>query len=178
MTIAILLLSVFLQTLCDHLPGLTERLAFVPARGLAGLPSLITHMFAHGGWGHLIGNFKFGIPFMLYLEHRLGGKRMFDSYVLCGLASALLQGLMQGDGGMIGSSGAIFGMATMACMVYGESLLEHVLAVLMMLCLLIPQIAVLPEAALMGVAVWGHIGGGLLGLVLASRIPFKAPRRP
>lgn len=103
---------------------------------------------------------------------------MFDSYVLCGLASALLQGLMQGDGGMIGSSGAIFGMATMACMVYGESLLEHVLAVLMMLCLLIPQIAVLPEAALMGVAVWGHIGGGLLGLVLASRIPFKAPRRP
>jgi membrane associated rhomboid family serine protease len=169
MTIAILLLSVALQCLCDRIPGLDSYLAYQPnleaPRALIGL---VTHMFAHGGWAHLIGNYEYGLPFMLFVEHKLGKRGLLEAFILCGLASALTSQLMNGDGGMIGSSGAIMGMCTLACMLFGETATEHLLAILYVSVAILPQIALTPMDAVTEVAHWGHVGGGLAGLMLAS----------
>lgn len=51
---------------------------------------LLTHMFMHGGWGHILLN-MLGL-FMLgpRVEYRWGSQRFLTYYLLCGLGSAVL----------------------------------------------------------------------------------------
>lgn len=163
--------SILLQVLFSVCPPLMDFLSFHPSQGPLGWAGIITYQVSHGSWSHLIGNFKFGLPFMLYLEYRLGRKQFLEFYFICGIASALLNLIIMGpDTGMIGSSGAIFGVAVGACLAFGESLQEHLLAVAVFSVLFIPQLALAPMQPILGVAFYGHIGGGLAGLLLCSRL--------
>lgn len=169
-TIELLLLSLILQAICTLYPAFTEYLAFVPNQ-LSGWIGLISHMVAHANWPHLLGNFGFGLPFMLYLEHKLGKKAFLEFYFICGIASAMLNLLMMGgEHGMIGSSGAIMGCAVGAAVVYGDDLKHQVLGLGMVCLLLLPQLADVQYAALTQVAVWGHVGGALMALLLSTRL--------
>jgi membrane associated rhomboid family serine protease len=170
----LLSLCTALQALCTIYPGLIEHLAFIPAY-LAGWLGLLPHMVAHANWPHLLGNFSFGLPFMLYLEHRLGSKRYAMFYVLCGLGAAALMMAMEGiEVGMIGSSGAIMGVAVGACLSFGDNKPLHALGCLMAMLLIIPQLAMAPLEMLLGIAVYGHIGGALTAMLLSSRL-FQPP---
>jgi membrane associated rhomboid family serine protease len=51
---------------------------------------LITHMFMHGGWDHLLFNMFALWMFGSILENVWGGKRFLTYYILCGLGSAAL----------------------------------------------------------------------------------------
>ena len=86
------------------------RWGLVPARFEA--PSVLTHMFLHGGWLHLIGNL-----FLLYLtgpliEDRVGHGRFAALYLVCGLLAGALYGLQNADlfRPLVGASGAIAGV--------------------------------------------------------------------
>lgn len=74
--------------------------------------SLITSMFLHGGWMHLIGNMWFLWIFGDNVEDVLGHEKYLIFYLLCGLAAAVTH-LMLNVGSRvptIGASGAIAGV--------------------------------------------------------------------
>jgi membrane associated rhomboid family serine protease len=70
---------------------------------------LITHMFVHGGWLHVIGNMVYLWIFGDNVEERLGSGAYFVFYILCGVVAAIGQGLVQPEP-MVGASGAIAGV--------------------------------------------------------------------
>jgi membrane associated rhomboid family serine protease len=79
--------------------------AFAPA-------TLITSMFLHGSWLHVIGNMWYLWIFGDNVEDRVGHGRYLVFYLLCGIAAALGQVAMAPDSvaPMVGASGAIAGM--------------------------------------------------------------------
>jgi membrane associated rhomboid family serine protease len=83
--------------------------------GLALVPpwaTVITSMFLHGGWMHLIGNMLYLWIFGNNIEDAMGHKRFIVFYLLCGTAAALGQAFQNPHSTipMIGASGAISGI--------------------------------------------------------------------
>jgi membrane associated rhomboid family serine protease len=74
--------------------------------------NFFSSMFMHGGWAHLLGNMLFLWIFGDNIEDRLGHVRYVLFYLVCGIAAALGQIVM--DSGsvipMLGASGAISGV--------------------------------------------------------------------
>ncbi|WP_345113242.1 rhomboid family intramembrane serine protease [Hymenobacter algoricola] len=50
----------------------------------------VTHMFMHGGWGHLLANMFGLISFGPLLEQRWGGNRFLAFWLICGLGAGVL----------------------------------------------------------------------------------------
>lgn len=98
--------------------GLIPAHFFGTAQPLAGAntasPSvtLITSMFLHGGWMHLIGNMLFLWVFGNNIEDELGPIRFVIFYLLSGLAAGFLQMGISPDSAipMVGASGAVSGV--------------------------------------------------------------------
>ncbi|MBO8143710.1 MAG: rhomboid family intramembrane serine protease [Thermodesulfobacterium sp.] len=95
---------------------------FVPARFfddyftvLTGEPgyrkyfSLITHLFIHGGWLHIIGNMWTLWIFGDNVEDRLGPFRFLTFYLLCGIFASLTHAIIYQNSvvPVVGASGAI-----------------------------------------------------------------------
>jgi len=166
MTIKIALVCFIIQYLADLFPILTSFLAFSADTPLA-LLQVITHMFAHADWNHFLGNFSFGLPFMVYLEYKWGGEKLLDLYVKTGLASLALHLIIMGPGlGLIGSSGALCGVAAGAAMTFGKGPLERMLGASYVSLLLLRQFLYINSSFLTNVAYWGHVGGLLSGIML------------
>jgi membrane associated rhomboid family serine protease len=74
--------------------------------------SLVTSMFLHGGWMHVIGNMWFLWIYGDNVEDVLGHVRYLLFYLLAGVAAGLLQVALSWDSRvpMIGASGAIAGV--------------------------------------------------------------------
>ena len=74
--------------------------------------TILTAMFAHGGWLHLIGNMWFLWIFGDNLEDRMGVVRYVLFYLACGVIAAGTQVLATPDSvaPMVGASGAIAGV--------------------------------------------------------------------
>lgn len=74
--------------------------------------SVLTAMFLHGGWLHLLGNLLFLYVFGNNVEDRLGRVRFLLFYLLCGYVSTY--GFALADAGsavpLVGASGAIAGV--------------------------------------------------------------------
>src|ERR671918_2887566 len=73
---------------------------------------LLTHMFLHGSWMHLLGNMWFLWLFGNNVEDSMGRLRFVVFYLLCGLAAAAGQ-IVTSPGSaipMVGASGAISGV--------------------------------------------------------------------
>jgi membrane associated rhomboid family serine protease len=98
---------IFLVTYME--PGFANLMAFRPVAILFRPWTLITYMFVHGGFMHLlfnmIGLFFFGPP----LESRWGSKQFLKFYFICGMGGALLS-LLQPYSAIIGASGAVYGV--------------------------------------------------------------------
>src|SRR5688572_16931513 len=73
---------------------------------------LITSMFLHGSWMHLLGNMWFLWIFGNNIEDSMGRLRFIVFYLLCGLAAAFGQVLTNPSSviPMVGASGAISGV--------------------------------------------------------------------
>jgi membrane associated rhomboid family serine protease len=139
--------------------------------------SFFTHMVSHGGWAHLLGNFMFGFPYMFYLEYKLKStKKFIRTFVFFGGAALLTQILFDMFAlfkplGLIGSSGAIFGVTGAVLMGYrGPKPIE-----LTAKALLIFHIVTQAQAAYynltypIGVASGAHLGGLLAGVWFSNR---------
>ncbi|MEP7305462.1 MAG: rhomboid family intramembrane serine protease [Acidobacteriota bacterium] len=94
----------------DALTPFLQMYGVVPAD--LRLPTLVTSMFLHGGWGHVIGNMWYLWIFGDNVEDRLGHGRFIVFYLLCGLTAAIGQVLMDPTSTLptIGASGAIAGV--------------------------------------------------------------------
>lgn len=153
--------------------------------GQASNWTLITHMFLHGGWFHLIGNMWFLWVFGDNVEDALGSLRFVVFYLLCGLAAAGAQILSEPSAAipMVGASGAIGGVMGAYARLYPNARIETfiflglysttiVVPAIFMLgyWFLIQLISGIPalQGAGEGVAFWAHVGGFLAGLLLVG----------
>jgi len=94
----------------DDLNEFLTQFGVVPA--YFSWPTLITSMFLHGSWSHVIGNMWYLWIFGDNVEDRVGHGRFILFYLLCGIAAALGQVAVD-PGSMlptIGASGAIAGV--------------------------------------------------------------------
>jgi membrane associated rhomboid family serine protease len=74
--------------------------------------TLITYMFLHGSWIHLIGNMLFLWVFGDNVEDAMGHLRFIMFYLMCGIFAAVLHSWMMpnSDLPLIGASGAVAGI--------------------------------------------------------------------
>ncbi len=106
-------------------PRVLERFLFtygvVPADFRA--PTLVTSMFLHGSWSHIIGNMWYLWIFGDNVEDRFGHGRFVLFYLLCGIAAATGQILMNPSSMLptIGASGAIAGVMGAYFVMYPQS---------------------------------------------------------
>ncbi len=90
--------------------NLTGFLALYPIEsGLFEPWQLITHMFTHGGWGHILFNMFALWSFGSWLERIWGPKKFLFFYFVCGLAAAAAHLFLTHEAA-IGASGAIMGL--------------------------------------------------------------------
>ncbi len=106
------LMFLYELSLGSSLPGFLMQWGIVPDIINRNLWSLLTSMFLHGGWLHLGGNMVFLWAFGRNIEDRIGSKQFAVFYILCGLAAAVIQVIVNPYSRVptIGASGAIAGV--------------------------------------------------------------------
>jgi membrane associated rhomboid family serine protease len=125
-TITLIILNAFAFGFELLLPG-PERAAFIQAFGIVPAeftwPSVITSMFLHGGWLHVIGNMWYLWIFGDNVEDRLGHGRYLAFYLLCGVVAGLAQTMVNPESYVptIGASGAIAGVMGAYFVLYPHS---------------------------------------------------------
>jgi len=85
--------------------------------GFATFVPLVSHMFLHGGWLHVLGNMLYLWIFGDNVEDRFGSAQYLVFYLLCGTVAAIGQGLIS-PAPMVGASGAIAGVLAAYLLMY------------------------------------------------------------
>jgi membrane associated rhomboid family serine protease len=144
---------------------------------------LLTSMFLHGSWIHLLGNMWFFWIFGNNIEDSMGHGRFLIFYLLCGLAAALTQVLMNPASlvPMVGASGAISGIMGAYLVLFPRvRVYALVPLVFFVTTVALPAWAMLGYWMLLqffgvlssfdrdggGVAFWAHVGGFVAGAIL------------
>jgi len=143
--------------------------------------TLISSMFLHGGWMHLIGNMLYLWIFGNNVEDAMGHVRFVAFYLICGAAAALAQTAADPASTipMVGASGAIGGVLGAYLILHPQARvlvllplgvftrLFYVPAYIVLGLWFVLQIVAAPmrqEGG--GVAYWAHIGGFVAGAAL------------
>jgi membrane associated rhomboid family serine protease len=105
----------------DVLPLFLQFYGVVPADFTA--TTLVSSMFLHGSWSHVIGNMWYLWIFGDNVEDRVGHGRFIAFYLLCGIAAGLGQIAMDPSSTLptIGASGAIAGVMGAYFVLYPNS---------------------------------------------------------
>ena len=105
----------------EVLPVFLQAYGVVPADFQAS--TLVTSMFLHGSWSHVIGNMWYLWIFGDNVEDRVGHGRFIVFYLLCGIGAALGQIAMDPFSTLptIGASGAIAGVMGAYFVLYPHS---------------------------------------------------------
>jgi membrane associated rhomboid family serine protease len=160
--------------------------------------SIISAMFLHAGWAHLLGNMLFLWIFGDNVEDRYGHLRYLGFYLLCG-ALATLAFVVPSPGNpstLVGASGAIAGVLGSYLLMFPRSRITVIVMPLWFLPFRLPALVVLgfwlvlqlvevrvDSMAGGGVAYLAHVAGFVAGLVLTyiwgvHRGPHPAPAMP
>src|SRR5687767_15746167 len=168
----------------NELPAFLQIYGVVPADFEAS--TLLTSMFLHGSWMHVIGNMWYLWIFGDNVEDRVGHGRFIVFYLFCGMAAAIGQIFI--DPGsrlpMVGASGAIAGVMGAYFVLYPRSRVLTLVPVFFFLELMeVPAILFLGIWFLMqllagvgslgvattqdvgGIAFWAHIAGFGAGVI-------------
>lgn len=164
--------------------------AFVPARlgDISALPSLVTSMFLHVDFMHVVGNLIFLVFLGLALEERAGKTNFIIIYFVTGLGGTLSHWASDPSSTTpaLGASGAIFGIGGALLILYPREkiLLPIPLGVIMLLrrveaWIAIGLMALFEMATLLfypdgGVSYYAHLGGLATGMAIA---PLLVERR-
>jgi membrane associated rhomboid family serine protease len=142
---------------------------------------MFTSMFLHGGLMHLLGNMLFLYVFGDNVEDYFGHLPYLLFYLFCGVASGMVHVLFNWGSSLpaIGASGAISGVMGAYAVLYPRA---NVLMLFFIFLIPIPAVfvlgywfvlqfvegvGVLGAANAPGVALWAHIGGFIVGLMIA-----------
>lgn len=148
--------------------------------------SVVTSMFLHGGFLHIIGNMLYLWIFGNNVEDSMGRVRFVVFYLLCGTAAAMAQSLANpaSEIPMIGASGAIGGVLGAYLVLHPRANVRVLMWIIIFVTVInVPALIVLgvwfagqiwsgvstPTSDEGGVAFWAHVGGFIAGVVL---IPF------
>jgi membrane associated rhomboid family serine protease len=158
--------------------------------------TILTSMFLHGGWFHLIGNMVFLWIFGNNVEDALGRARYLILYLASGTAAALVQAAASPASHvpMIGASGAIAGVLGAYLLLYPRANVHVFVWIVIFF-----RVVNVPAGILLGlwfamqlvsglargpgspgVAFWAHVGGFVTGMILVTllRPPGLALLRP
>jgi hypothetical protein len=195
-TILLIFLNVFIF-LITYLGPDFEKAVFeygtVPSQILKGegVFTLITSMFLHAGFLHLIGNMWFLWIFGDNVEHNLGKMKFVIFYFLCGVLAGLFHIFLASGAELniptIGASGAISGLLGGYLILYPKNKIRAFFLVL-----LTPIIFSVPAFFYIGiwflyqflsagtpssVAYFAHIGGFVAGMILVLLLRKKIIRK-
>lgn len=180
---------------------------YTTAHGLATLSPagflvpVFTSMFIHGGWLHLAGNMLFLFVFGRSIEDRFGHFTFLMIYFVSGLGAALLHIALNVGSRVptIGASGAIAGILGAYFVTFPRARITTLIIFFWFWRVDLPALLVLGYWFLIqffsgffqilmvesvsqtgGVAVWAHVGGfvigALLALIMSSRPRMYVPR--
>jgi membrane associated rhomboid family serine protease len=159
----------------------------MPACAFGGLryAALLTSMFLHGSWLHLIANMWFLWLFGNNVEDSCGHSRFLVFYILTGLAAAGAHVFAEPASvvPIVGASGAISGVMGAYLVLYPRIRIQTLFIFIFILRIIaVPAWFVLilwfalqllsgmsaPVGATGGVAFWAHVGGFVAGVVLVK----------
>jgi membrane associated rhomboid family serine protease len=168
-----------------------ERYALVPDR--FQFSNVLTSMFLHGGWTHLLGNMWFLWIFGDNIEDILDHGKFLLFYLMCGVAAALTQVFFNPVSRvpMVGASGAIAGVMGAYMIKFPHA---RILAFLFFFLTDVPAWLMLiywfglqflggfeslttAQVAQGGTAFFAHVGGFLAGIVFIHLLPTGRPYR-
>src|SRR5437899_2009149 len=148
--------------------------------------TVLTSMFMHGGWFHVLGNMWFLWVFGNNIEDSMGHGRFVVFYLLCGACAAGLQMLIQPNSTvpMVGASGAISGVMGAYVLLYPR-VRVHTLIFLgfFVTTVTLPAYVILGHWFLLqlrggtasalsqvegGLALWPPVGGFVAGMLLRN----------
>ena len=175
------------QHMHAHVHGLAPEFALLP---------ILTGMFLHAGWLHLIFNMWFLWVFGRNLEDALGHFPYLIFYLTCGVAAALTQTLSDPSSMIptVGASGAIAGVMGGYFVLYPRARVLMLVPFFFIFFLWLPAWVVLgywfvlqfisgvgtslvaADAQGGGVAFWAHVGGFLAGVLLVRLFPSRTRR--
>lgn len=173
-------------------------LAGSPRYDLAGQSlTILTSMFLHGGWLHIIGNMWFLWIFGDNIEDRLGHFLYLVFYLVSGFAASVAHILLNGNSNVptVGASGAIAGVMGAYLVLYPKArVLTLVPLIVFFTFWWLPAWIFLGYWFLLqflsgtatsiaqtssqsgGVAFWAHVGGFIAGIVLIKILPERRGR--
>jgi hypothetical protein len=151
----------------------------------------LVSMFLHGGWLHLLGNMLFLFVFGRSVEDRFGHLQFLFLYLLSGFAGAALHVILNAGSRLptIGASGAIAGVLGAYFVSFPRARITTLIPLFIIFWTVeLPAILVLGYWFLIqfvtgyqmlaiqsatggGVAWWGHVGGFVMGMLLALILP-------
>src|SRR6266508_2565838 len=159
--------------------------------------AVFTSMFVHGGFLHVGGNMLYLWIFGDNVEDRMGHGRFLVFYLLCGVAAALAQAIIDPDSvvPMVGASGAIAGVMGAYFVLYPRSRIVTLIPLFVYFQVIeVPAILFLGIWFVMqflsgvgsivttagggpagGVAIWAHVAGFVAGI--SGVIVFRRPER-
>ena len=162
--------------------------------------SIITSMFLHGGWMHLIGNMTYLYIFGDNIEGALGHIRFIIFYFACGIVAAFAQIFSAPDSTipMIGASGAVSGVLGAYLIFYPRARIRTFVflgifitflrlpAILLLGVWILGQIisASISNPGSPGVAWFAHLGGFFAGMIFGPLLKkpnisiFQKPTSP
>ncbi len=165
-----------------------ERWGIVPDH--LNVAALVTSMFLHGGWLHILGNMLFLWVFGRNVEDLIGSGRFLVFYLVCGVAAAIIHVITNPYSTVptIGASGAIAGVmgaylikfprARIVTLVFYIFIttLEVPAAVLLIFWFAMQFVSGIGSLAEQdytggGIAWFAHIGGFIAGMLLIRLFP-------
>ena len=147
--------------------------------------TVVTSMFMHGGWFHLLGNMWFLLVFGDNVEDVMGRMRFVVFYLTCGVAAVAAQMLSNPSSAvpMVGASGAIGGVMGAYVVLFPRAPV-HLLVFLgfFITRVIVPAFFMLGYWFLLqlmggffslgvasgGTAFWAHVGGFVAGIALVK----------
>ncbi len=163
----------------------------VPANVFSQPYTLLSHMFLHGSWLHVIGNMWFLWVFGDNVEDRLGKIRYLMLYLISGLGAAIIQmivSLILGGANvpMVGASGAISGVLGAYLWLFPHARILALVPIFIFFTFMelpamlfigmwiffqvINGLLTLPFAHMGGVAWFAHIGGFFVGYGVVKKL--------
>jgi len=170
-----------------------QKYAMVPDH--LRLTSLVTSMFLHGGWLHLIGNMWFLWVFGSHIEDALGSGRYLVLYFSSGIVSAIVQlaATLGSPVPTLGASGAIAGIMGAFLVLYPRVRVNTLIFILffittfeipaafMLIYWFVIQLvsglgSMTSFSQTQSVAWFAHVGGFLAGVLLVRLFPTRYRR--
>lgn len=164
--------------------SIMTRFAFTPGKHEPF--TFISHLFLHGGFGHLLGNMVFLLMVGCAVETALGSMLYLTSYLLTGLGAVALFWLANPESlvPLVGASGAISGVMGMYAGIFGFRKIRIFYSLLFYFNYIkVPALIMLPlwvghefyqmhNSPDSNVAFMAHVGGFLAGGLIALLINF------